>query len=118
MTARPGSRRRTPGPRDARVPCGPRPAQGIYKPSPAAVKGSFLRSFTWGNVRQLEKVHRELLAGLAGLAPLLPGAGQLAFIDMDSMQRGVYGHAKQGQLLHPYVHWAETTAARCAAGPR
>jgi len=41
-------------------------------------------------------VHRELLAGLAGRAPLLPGAGQLAFIDMDSMQRRVYGHAKQG----------------------
>ncbi len=41
-------------------------------------------------------MHRELLAGLAGLAPLLPGAGQLAFIDMDSMQRRVDGHAKQG----------------------
>ena len=67
--------------------------EGVRAPS---TLGSFLRSFTWGNVRQLEKVHRELLAGLAGRAPLLPGAGQLAFIDMDSMQRRVYGHAKQG----------------------
>jgi hypothetical protein len=58
--------------------------------------GSFLRSFTWGNVRQLEKVSRELLAGLARRAPLLPGAETLAFLDFDSMQRRVYGHKKQG----------------------
>src|SRR6266699_1473747 len=58
--------------------------------------GSFLRSFTWGNVRQLEKVNRELLAGLARQAPLLPGAQTLAFADFDSMQRRVYGHKKQG----------------------
>ena len=67
--------------------------EGVRAPS---TLGSFLRSFTFGNVRQLKKVHRELLAGLAGRAPLLTGAGQLAFIDMDSMQRRVYGHAKQG----------------------
>jgi len=34
--------------------------------------GSFLRSFTWGNVLQLGKVSRELLAELARRAPLLP----------------------------------------------
>src|SRR5947209_8037964 len=55
---------------------------GIRAPS---TLGSFLRSFTWGNVRQLEKVNRELLAELAGRAPLLPGAGVLAFGDVDSM---------------------------------
>ena len=66
---------------------------GIRAPS---TLGSFLRSFTWGNVRQLEKVNRELLAELAGRAPLLPGAGVLAFVDVDSMQRRVYGHQKQG----------------------
>ena len=33
---------------------------------------------------------------LAGGAPLLPGADVLAFIDIDSMQKRVYGHAKQG----------------------
>jgi hypothetical protein len=58
--------------------------------------GSFLRAFTFGNVRQLEKVNRELLAGLARRTGLLPGADQLAFIDVDSMQRRVYGHKKQG----------------------
>jgi hypothetical protein len=63
---------------------------GVRAPS---TLGPFLRSFTWGNVRQLEKVNRELLARRA---PLLPGAGQLAFIDADSMQKRVYGHRKQG----------------------
>jgi len=29
-------------------------------------------------------------------APLLPGADTLAFIDIDSMQKRVYGHKKQG----------------------
>ena len=66
---------------------------GIRAPS---TLGSFLRSFTWGNVRQLEKAGRELLAELARQAPLLPGADQLAFADFDSMQRRVYGHKKQG----------------------
>ena len=58
--------------------------------------GSFLRSFSYGNVRQLQKVNRELLAGLARRARLLPGADQLAFVDIDSTQRRVYGHKKQG----------------------
>src|SRR6516225_2815972 len=66
---------------------------GVRAPS---TLGSFLRAFTWGNVRQLEKVGRELLAGLARRTPLLPGADQLAFVDIDSMQRRVYGHKKQG----------------------
>ena len=66
---------------------------GIRAPS---TLGSFLRSFTWGSVRQLDAVARRLLARLASAAPLLPGAGVLAFIDMDSMQKRVYGHAKQG----------------------
>src|SRR5258706_10355840 len=66
---------------------------GVRAPS---TLGSFLRSFTWGNVRQLEQVSRELLAELARPAPLLPGAETLAFVDVDSMQRRVYGHSKQG----------------------
>jgi len=58
--------------------------------------GSFLRSFTWGNVLQLQKVRRQVLAELAGRAPLLPGKDVLAFVDIDSQQKRVYGHAKQG----------------------
>jgi hypothetical protein len=66
---------------------------GIRAPS---TLGSFLRSFTWGNVLQLGKVSRELLAELHRRADVLPGAGTLAFVDIDSTQRRVYGHAKQG----------------------
>jgi hypothetical protein len=66
---------------------------GIRAPS---TLGSFLRSFTWGNVRQLDAVARRVLAELASAAPLLPGGEVLAFIDLDSMQKRVYGHAKQG----------------------
>jgi hypothetical protein len=58
--------------------------------------GSHLRSYTWGNVLQLEKAGRELLARLACQAPLLPGADVLAFIDIDSTQKRVYGHRKEG----------------------
>jgi hypothetical protein len=66
---------------------------GIRAPS---TLGSFLRSFTWGNVLQLGKVNRLLLAELARRAPLLPGKDVLAFIDIDSQHKRVYGHAKQG----------------------
>ena len=66
---------------------------GIRAPS---TLGSFLRSFTWGNVLQLEQVSRLLLADLARRVPLLPGADVLAFIDIDSMQKRVYGHKKHG----------------------
>jgi hypothetical protein len=66
---------------------------GIRAPS---TLGSHLRSYTWGNVSQLEKAGRGFLAELARRAPLLPGADVLAFVDIDSMQKRVYGHAKQG----------------------
>jgi Transposase DDE domain group 1 len=66
---------------------------GIRAPS---TLGSFLRSFTWGSARQLEKASRVFLARLAAAVPLLPGADVLAFIDIDSMQKRVYGHAKAG----------------------
>jgi Transposase DDE domain group 1 len=66
---------------------------GVRAPS---TLGSFLRSFTWGNVLQLGKVNRLLLAELARRTPLLPGADVLAFIDIDSMQKRIYGHKKQG----------------------
>ncbi len=66
---------------------------GVRAPS---TLGSHLRSYTWGNVSQLEKAGREFLAELARRAPLLPGAETLAFVDIDSMQKRVYGHKKQG----------------------
>jgi hypothetical protein len=66
---------------------------GIRAPS---TLGSHLRSYTWGNVAQLEKAGRLFLAELARRAPLLPGAETLAFVDIDAMQKRVYGHKKQG----------------------
>jgi hypothetical protein len=71
---------------------------GIRAPS---TLGSFLRSFTWGTVLQLQKVHRLVLTELARRAPLLPGADVLAFVDVDSQQKRVYGHAKQGAAFGP-----------------
>src|ERR1700684_801466 len=66
---------------------------GVRAPS---TLGSHLRSYTWGNALQLEKAGRELLARLCARAPLLPGADVLAFIDIDSTQKRVYGHRKEG----------------------
>jgi hypothetical protein len=66
---------------------------GIRAPS---TLGSFLRGFDHGNVRQLAAVHRRVVVELAAWTPLLPGADTLAFIDIDSVQRRVYGGTKQG----------------------
>jgi hypothetical protein len=66
---------------------------GVRAPS---TLGSHLRCYTWGNVLQIEKAGRELLARLSRGAPLLPGADVLAFVDVDSTQKRVYGHKKEG----------------------
>ncbi|WP_457142260.1 IS1380 family transposase [Mycobacterium sp. URHB0021] len=66
---------------------------GVYAPSTV---GTLLREFTFGHARQLESVLREHLAGLCERVELLAGADQRAFIDIDSLLRPVYGHAKQG----------------------
>ena len=66
---------------------------GVRAPS---TLGSVLRSFTWGNVLQLGKVSRVVLGELARRAPVLPGKDVLAFVDIDSQQKRVYGHKKQG----------------------
>jgi hypothetical protein len=58
--------------------------------------GTFLRSFTFGHVRQLDAVAARLLANLASRAPLLPGATELAYVDVDDTMRQTYGYAKQG----------------------
>lgn len=66
---------------------------GLRAPS---TLGSFLRALSWGHVRQLGTVHRLVLARLAGQAPLLPGADELAYLDIDSSQKRVFGPAKAG----------------------
>ena len=60
--------------------------------------GTFLRSFAFGHVRQLDAVHTGVLAGLATVVPrLLAGVDGLAFIDIDDTIREVHGYAKQGR---------------------
>jgi hypothetical protein len=56
--------------------------------------GTFLRSFRWGHVRQLDRVSRELLAR-AWAAGAGPSADPLT-IDLDSTVCETYGLAKEG----------------------
>src|SRR6476659_2143333 len=66
---------------------------GVYAPSTI---GTLLREFTFGHARQLESVLAEHLARLCEHLDVLPGADVRAFVDIDSLLRPVYGHAKQG----------------------
>jgi Transposase DDE domain group 1 len=66
---------------------------GAYAPS---TLGSFLRAFTFGQVRQLDAVASRFLVGLAERTPLLAGIGDLAVLDVDDTVVEVHGHAKQG----------------------
>jgi hypothetical protein len=65
---------------------------GCYAPS---TLGSFLRSFTFGHVRQLDAVAARFLAGLATRSPLLAEQGPV-LIDVDDTLVEVHGYAKQG----------------------
>jgi hypothetical protein len=62
----------------------------------ATTLGTHLRAYRFGHVRQLDAVAARLLVGLAGRSPILAGAGQVAFIDVDDTIRQTYGYAKQG----------------------
>ncbi|AXG76941.1 IS1380 family transposase [Streptomyces paludis] len=95
---------------------------GIRAPS---TLGTFLRSFTHGHNRQPHRVHRDFLTRLAAHTPLLPGASELMFIDIDPTHRRVYDRAKQGaehgrlkgqRTLHPIVATLSTPLARPVIG--
>ena len=58
--------------------------------------GTFLRAFRFGHVRQLDAVASRVITGLAQRTPLLPGAGELAYLDVDDTVKATYGYAKQG----------------------
>ena len=75
-------------------------ALGCVVKAPSTL-GTFLRSFTWGHVRQLDGVSRELLARAwqAGAGP-----GDAPFtIDLDSTICETYGLAKEGARHHGYT---------------
>ena len=63
--------------------------------------GTFLRSFRWGHVRQLDRVSRELLSR-AWAAGAGPGGGPLT-IDLDSTICETYRLAKEGARHHSYT---------------
>ena len=63
--------------------------------------GTFLRSFRWGHVRQLDRVSRQLLAR-AWAAGAGPGDSPLT-IDLDSTICETYGLAKEGARHHGYT---------------
>ncbi|MGH2512844.1 MAG: IS1380 family transposase [Candidatus Limnocylindrales bacterium] len=64
--------------------------------------GTFLRSFQWGHVRQLDAVSRHLLAR-AWAAGAGPGSAPFT-IDLDSTICETYGLQKEGALHHGYTH--------------
>jgi hypothetical protein len=49
--------------------------------------GTFVRTFTFGHVRQLDAVASRLLISLAGRSPLLSGADHLTYVDVDDTVR-------------------------------
>jgi Transposase DDE domain group 1 len=65
---------------------------GVRAPS---TLGTFLRSFTFGHVRQLDAVAARVTAGLAAVTPLLPGADRVAYVDIDDTVKAIHGYAKQ-----------------------
>ena len=86
-------------------------ALGCVVKAPSTL-GTFLRSFRWGQVRQLDRVSRELLAR-AWAAGAGPGDGPLT-IDLDSTICETYGLAKEGARHHSYTGRARLSPA---AGP-
>ena len=75
-------------------------ALGCVVKAPSTL-GTFLRSFRWGHVRQLDRVSRQLLAR-AWAAGAGPGDGPLT-IDLDSTICETYGLAKEGARHHGYT---------------
>jgi hypothetical protein len=86
---------------------------GVLAPS---TLGTFLRSFSWGHARQLDKVAGELL-GRAWAAGAGPGEAP-ATIDVDSTICETYGLAKQGGVFgHTKVRgYHPLVAARAGTG--
>jgi len=64
-----------------------------YAPS---TLGSFLRSFTFGHVRQLDAVSARFLSGLAATTPVVAGIDDQVMVDIDDTIIEVHGYGKQG----------------------
>jgi hypothetical protein len=90
--------------------------QGIRAPS---TLGTFLRWFSIGHVAQVEKLLSEVLARLAAQTPLLAGARELAFLDLDSKLTQVFGRTKQGARFgHQKIRGLDFLAATLSTRDR
>lgn len=73
---------------------------GVRAPS---TLGTFLRSFTFGHVRQLEAVSSRAFTKIVDAVPkVLPDLDQWCVVDIDDTMNPVYGVAKQG-AQHGYT---------------
>ncbi len=66
------------------------------RPYAPSTLGSFLREFTFGQVRQLDAVATRLLGRLPAHAPLLAGIDGPVLVDLDDTIVEVHGYGKQG----------------------
>jgi hypothetical protein len=69
---------------------------GVRAPS---TLGTFLRSFRFGHVRQLDAVAARFVAGLAKRSPIIAAGDStesVTYLDVDDTVRATFGYAKQG----------------------
>jgi hypothetical protein len=71
----------------------PRLFPGVRAPS---TLGTFLRSFRFGHVRQLDAVAARVLTELTRLSPILTSSEPVAYLDVDDTVRSTFGYSKQG----------------------
>ena len=71
---------------------------GVRAPS---TLGTFLRSFTFGHVRQLDAVASRFVIALAKNAPILAGADQGCYVDIDDTTKATYGSVPHPELDTP-----------------
>ena len=62
----------------------------------ATTLGTHLRAYAIGHVRQLDAVAARLLVRLARVSPILTGAEQVVYVDVDDTIRETHGYRKQG----------------------
>ena len=78
---------------------------------------NFVAGVQFRAARQLESVLRGRLGVLCAPTELLPGAGVRAFVDIDSLLRPVYGHAKQGASFgHTKIAGKQVLRRGCPVG--
>ena len=83
----------------------------VYAPT---TLGTLLREFTFGHARQLQAVQSaSTWLALAERTPTCwTASASEAFVDIDSLLRPVYGHAKQGASLRPHQDRRQAGAAQ------